>query len=558
MKKLRWQLLIVILALAAIGLLLLGQKPGVLPTDTVSVPKPIAGGVYTEGLVGVVSRLNPALDFYNPADQDINRLLYSRLIQFDARGIPSPDLAESWGISPDGTLYNLSIRAEAKWHDGEPVTASDVLFTIELLRDPDIPLPEDLRELWNEIEVEQLGDHLIQFRLPEPFAPFLDYLTFGILPQHLLGSLTAAEIIDAPFNMAPVGSGPYRFDHFIVEDGAVIGAALAANDDYYHARPFIDQFVFRYYPDAAAALAAYRAGEIMGLGQITTDILPDALKEPELSVYTGRLPEMTLIILNLDNPETPFLGETAVRTALMQALNRQGMVDRILFGQAILAHGPIFPGTWAYHEADEMLGFDPEAATARLKAEGYTIPAEGGSVRAKDEVFLEFTLLHPAEEPYASFAADIQRYWAAIGVEVTLEAVTHEALVEEYLNPRNYHAALVTLNLSNAPDPDPYPFWHQAQATGGQNYARWDDRPASEYLEQARVTLDIAERTRLYRNFQIRFVRELPALPLYYPVYSYGVAAEVQGVQLGPLFAPSDRLANAPAWYLRAELTIEE
>jgi peptide/nickel transport system substrate-binding protein len=135
--------------------------------------------------------------------------------------------------------------------------------------------------------------------------------------------------------------------------------------------------------------------------------------------------------------------------------------------------------------------------------------------------------------------------------------VPYNELVSAYLEPRTYQAALVDLDLARSPDPDPYPFWHQAQKTGGQNYSSWDDHQASEYLEQARVIVDIAERTRLYRNFQVRFTSEMPALPLFYPVYTYAVDARVQGVTMGPLFDTSDRYATITSWFLVAENSVE-
>jgi len=116
----------------------------------------------------------------------------------------------------------------------------------------------------------------------------------------------------------------------------------------------------------------------------------------------------------------------------------------------------------------------------------------------------------------------------------------------------------VDLNLSRTPDPDPYPFWHQAEATGGQNYSQWDNRSASEYLEQARVTADYDLRSKLYRNFQIVFAKELPALPLYIPVYSYGVDSQVQGVQISPMYEPSDRFATFTNWYLITRRALEQ
>ncbi len=551
MKRLRWQLLIVVLALVAIGILLIGQQPvAVQPLP----PEPVAGGVYTEGVIGSLSRLNPVLAFYNAPDRDVNRLLYSSLIRFDDRGLPLPDLGESWGISRDGTVYNFSLRSDVLWHDGNPVTARDVAFTIGLMQNPAMPVPEDLRGFWSAIEVNVLDAQTLQFRLPEPFAPFLDYLTFGVLPAHLLEGLTPEEFINAPFNLQPVGSGPFRFGQLIVENDQIVGVTLTANEKYFAGRPFIDQVIFRYYPDAPSAMAAYQAGEIQGISQISSEILPAALAEPELNLYTSRLPQLTLLLFNLDNPRLPFFTDVSIRRALLLGLNRQWMVDRVLDGQAAIADGPIFPNTWAYYEGMPRLPYDPQQAIDLIREAGYTIPAEGGDVRAnEDGVFFSFTLLHPEGEPYTSLAQVIRENWKALGVEVTLQAVPYEELINTYLERRNYEAALVDLALFQSPDPDPYPFWHQTQATGGQNYSQWDDRQASEYLEQARITVDPAERTRLYRNFQVRFANELPALPLYYPMYTYGVDAMVKGVRIGPLFDTPDRFNTITEWYLFAE-----
>jgi peptide/nickel transport system substrate-binding protein len=145
-----------------------------------------------------------------------------------------------------------------------------------------------------------------------------------------------------------------------------------------------------------------------------------------------------------------------------------------------------------------------------------------------------------------------------IGVKVELIAAPYDELVGNYLEPRKYQAALADLNTARTPDPDPYLFWHQSEATGGQNYSQWDDRTASEYLETARTSTDFADRTRLYRNFQVIFSREMPSLPLYYPVYSYAVDAQVQGVQVAPLYDISERLAFISEWYLVTRRTLEQ
>ena len=548
MRRFRWQILIVLLALVAIAALLLGQQPVLQPV--VPEVQPATGGVYTEAMVGSMGRLNPVLDFYSPSDRDLDALLFSGLLRFDARGLPQEDLVESMGISQDGKVYNFSLYENAVFHDGNPLTSEDVVFTIDLLRNSDIPIPEDIRSMWNEVEVEALDEHTLQFRLPEAYAPFMDYLTFGILPKHILGGMSAEELINAPFNMNPIGSGPYQFDQLMVENGEVAGVTLKRFDGYYKEPPFIEQMIFRYYPDTENALAAYREGEVEGISRVSPDALKSALGERGLNIYTGRLPEMSLVLLNLDNPEVPFFQEVEIRRALLTGLNRQRIIDNLRNGQAIIADGPIFPSTWAYYDGIERVGYDPDQSIDMMKEAGYTIPAEGGSIRAKEGQQLAFELLYPDDPEHTPLAEAIQRDWERLGIGVELAPVPYDELVSDHLEPHIYQAALVDINLARSPDPDPYPFWHQAQITGGQNYAKWDDRQASEFLEQARVMVDIGERTRLYRNFQVRFAADLPALPLFYPVYTYGVDSQVQGVTMGPLFDPSDRFATVSSWYL--------
>ena len=553
MKQLRWQILVVVLTLVLVGALLLSQQPIV---QTI-LPQPTSGGVYTEALIGSMSRLNPLLDRNNTADRDVDKLLFSGLIKFDSRGIPRPDIAESWGTSQDGTIYNVSIRPNAIWHDGQPVTTDDVIFTIELIKSDISFYPQDVKAMWNQVEVRRLDEKTMQFRLPEPFVPFLDYLTFGLLPQHLLGAVPADQILNAEFNLNPVGSGPYQFDHLLVENGQITGVVLNVFDKYYGQTPYIPQVVFRYYASAPEAMDAYQQGEVLGISEITLQTLDKALAQENLSLYTSRRPEMSMVLFNLNNGEVPFLQEANLRKALLTGLNRQHIINDLLRGQAIPADGPILPGSWAYYEGTEHLDYDPNAAIASLKREGFIIPAEGGDVRTKDGQRLAFELLHPNDALHTAIAEYIQRDWGQLGVQVTLVPMPYEQMIYENLTNRQYQAALIDLNLSYTPDPDPYPFWHQAEMVGGQNYSMWDSRPASEYLERARITADLNERTRLYRNFQVIFAEELPALPLYFPTHTFAVDVQLSGVQAAPLYDTSDRLSHISDWYLVTRRAIE-
>ena len=556
MKQLRWQILVVLVTLVIVAVLLYTQQSSP-ETGFAIQQQPEQGGVYTEGLVGSLGRLNPLLDWNNTADRDVDSLLFSGLVRFDERGLPQADLAEAWGVSQDGSIYNFTIRPDAVWHDGMPVTSDDVLFTIEMMKSPGSLYPQDIKDLWDRVEVTQLNEKNLKFTLPEPFAPFMDYLTFGVVPKHLLESVPPEQMESAEFNLEPVGSGPYKFDQLIVENGQIAGVVLSISSSYYGTPPFIEQVVFRYYPTSAEAFDAYQQGDVFSVSHITQDILLPALEDPNLSTYSSRLPQMGFVLFNLNNPDVAFLQDSVVRRALMLGLNRPNMINTIMQGQAFVSNSPILPGSWAYYDGIEHFEYDPETAEAILKAEEYVIPLGGGDVRAKDGIPLAFTMVHPDDAIHTQLAQAIQTQWARIGVRVDLQPQPYDQLVLTTLASRSFQSALVDLNLSRSPDPDPYPFWHQAEAVGGQNYSGWDNRAASEYLEQARVTADYSLRTRLYRNFQVIFIKELPALPLYVPVYSYGVDSQVQGVQVGPLYEPSDRLNTFTRWFLLTRRALE-
>jgi peptide/nickel transport system substrate-binding protein len=548
MKQLRWQIVVVLVAVGIVAVLLFSQQT---PSITGPIlPQPEQGGVYTEGLVGSLGRLNPLLDWNNSADRDVDRLLFSGLVKFDERGLPQPDLAKAWGVAQDGTIYNFSLRDNAVWHDGKPVTSDDVIFTIDRMKSAGSLYPQDIKDMWGKIKVTKLNDKTIKFELTEPWVPFMDYLTFGVLPKRLLEKIPPEQMATADFDINPVGSGPYKFDHLLVDNGQITGVVLTVFQNYYATAPFIEQVVFRYYPTSAEALDAYKQGDVLSVSQVSPDVLGAALEEPNLSIYTSRMPQESFVLLNLKNDEVPFLQNTKVRRALMLSINRPYIINTFIQGQAIVTDGPILPNSWAYYDGTEHFQYDPEAAVSLLKGEGYVIPAAGGDVREKEGTKLSFTLMHPDDATHTKIAETIRDEWAQIGVHVDLQAVPYDKLVLESLASRAYQAALVDLNLSRTPDPDPYPFWHQAEAAGGQNYSQWDNRAASEYLEQARVTADYTLRAKLYRNFQVVFAKELPALPLFVPVYTYGVDAQVQGVQVGALYEPSDRLATLSRWYL--------
>jgi peptide/nickel transport system substrate-binding protein len=550
-KKLRWQLLIALGGLILIAGLLFGQTPGV----EVAAPQPVRGGIYVEADVGTPVRLNPVLDSYNQIDRDLDRLIYSGLIRFDSRGLPKADLAASWTISADGKSYTFALRPDASWHDGQPVSSDDVVYTFSKLQDPDYPGPADLHEMWKQIKVEKVDDRSVQFTLPEPYAPFLDYLSLGLLPEHLLRGVSAKALIDHPYNLHPIGTGPFRFDRFVTDGTRITAISLTAFDKYYGDHPYLQGVEIRFYTDPKAALEAFQAGQVQGLGRASDAELPPLLQDPKIATYSARLPSAGIVFLNLKNPEKTFLADKQIRQALLLSVNRQALIDRFLGGQASVAVGPILPGSWAFAAGLEPTRYDPDRAANQLTAAGYVLPAGAapGSpeyVRSKAKVTLAFELAHPDDPLHTAVAKAIQANWALIGVQVTLKPVSADSLLKEVLEPRQYEAALTDLNLSRYPDPDPYPFWHDSQVDTGQNYSGFVDRNTSIWLEEARTNPDINQRAGLYRSFQHRFMDQVPSLLLYYPVYTFAVDAQVQGITVGPMVDPSDRFESIGRWYL--------
>lgn len=548
MKQFRWQLLIVLITALVVGLILIfyQTKPA---APVVKEPSPISGGSYTEALVGQFSRLNPLLDHYNQPDRDVDRLLFSRLIKHDRNGRPQAELAQNWTVSEDATHFTFYLNQKAVWHDGVPVTSHDVAFTVKLLQSGSPYIAPHLRELWPKVQVLVHGDDSIEFVLQDSFAAFFDYLSFQILPSHLLAIQNIEELIDHPFTLKPVGSGPFQFSKLIVENAVIKGIELEANQLYFDQAPFIEKVTFKYYPDRESALQAYLAGEVDGLSSISDNEINRVLAQQGLNLYSSREAHLTMVFLNNASLDAPYLQQTDFRKALMAAVNRQGMIDEVLMGQGVLAVGPFLPDSWAYYDGQSHYRYDPDLARQLLAALGMTLNEESLLKTAEGQA-VKLKLLVPQETRYESLAQVVERNWRTVGLDVELVVKPYDQVIAD-LDARNFQAALIDIDFSRTPDPDPYPFWSEATVSEGQNYSGWVSSTASEYIEQARVISDTEMRIKLYRNFQVLFAEDLPSLPLFFPVYNYAVKDSIQNISMGPIYDPSDRFNTIGEWYIK-------
>jgi peptide/nickel transport system substrate-binding protein len=560
-RYIRWQILLVLVGVGLLITLLV-----YVAFNFTTVWEAARGGTYVEGLAGTPQFINPLLCQTYEVDGDLCTLVFNGLTRIDYHGQVTPDLARDWEVSGDGLSYTFHLRPGLRWHDGTRVTAADVVFTIKLLQDSNYPGRPDWAELWRNVTVTEVDDRTVRFELAQPFAPFLDYTSVGILPQHILQDVPAGELLDHPFNLNPIGSGIYRVSEVVTDTGRIAHIILEANPFYFDRKPLIGRIQFKFYPPSYQAVyQAYLDDEVQGIGRVAPQNLADARANPDLQLFTSTLPQYTLIYLNLASETAPFLAEREVRQALLYALDRQALIDRVLDGQAIVAHSPVLPDTWAYDPEIPRYEYDPDTARGLLEAAGWqatgvtTSPALSATATAtptvgawfKEGRALSFSLLVLDDPTRVAVAQEVARQWALIGVRANVEPVA-TGLLNERITPRRYQAALVDLDLTPSGDPDPYPFWHQTQIEPpGLNYASYDDRDMSEILETARFTVDQEARKQLYFQFQQLFARDVPAILLYLPTYTYAVDKQVYGVHVGPIVRPGDRFLGIADWYVR-------
>lgn len=539
-RYIRWQI-----ALALVGIFLLTLLLGVTAYNVSTELVPAQGGVFREGVAGNPQYINPLLCQMHEVDQDLCRLLFRGLTRLDGNGRVVPDLAEIWSATADGLIYTFRLRENLFWHDGVPVTAEDVIFTVGMMQSPETPVIPDLASLWRSVEAERVDERTVRFILNQPFAPFLDYTAVGLLPKHIWEHVPPAEIASSPLNAMPVGNGPMK-----VTEVAADHIRLEANPYANTVTSYISAVEFHFYPDYPSVYAAYSKGELDGISRIVPSDLMLARDRPDLQLFSALESVYTSIVFNLKSPSVPFFQEKAVRQALYYALDRKKLIENTLSGQGIVAHSPIPATNWAYTDDVRQYAYDPGRASQLLDEAGW-IDTNGDGVRDKDGRPLSFILLANDDPIRQAILAEISNDWRAIGVQAIPETVSFAGLVSDFLAPRRFDAALVTWDISG--DPDPYPLWHSSQAEeGGQNYAGWQNEDADELLSEARGKIDSEKRAAIYGDFQRLFSEEAPALLLYYPAYTYGVSERVKNVQIGALNDPSDRFTTFPEWYIVA------
>ncbi|MCA9927231.1 MAG: peptide ABC transporter substrate-binding protein [Anaerolineales bacterium] len=545
--NLRWQLLLaaigfgLVFAILSFQVQVQTQSGDLFCTATVPVP----GGNFVEGIVGAPRMLNPLLSDIIPVEQELVDLIFDGLTDYDDSGRLVPALAERWSVAEDGRSIQFVLREGVTWHDGEPVTAADVAFTYGLMQDDAFPGTVALHDLWQSVTIRVVDERTVEFILSAPYSPFMEATTRGILPAHLLQGETAVSLQDHPFNLFPIGTGPFMVDSTQnwQESGRLV---LTPNPDDWPLGTQLDHLEFRFFSSETAVIDAFTNGEIQAINRLTAVDLPKVADLPDARLFTTLEDRQTMLLFNQRAAEENKLQTVSMRQALAYGLDRQALIDTVLSGQGVLREGPYLPGTWAYTpHTFTIYENEPVSATVKLEENGWLVP-EGQIMRWREGEPLSIRLV--ALESKQALVTAVVDQWATLGIDVQLNSLRTLADLQEVLAEGSFDVALVDVTPSR--DPDLYDFWSQEAIVRGQNYGGWNNRRASIALESGRQLWRVEERRPFYDTFLRLYDAELPALTLYQHVTTYVVNSDVNHVDIGLIQRPRDRYATFNEWFL--------
>lgn len=513
--------------------------------STKSVPQ--VGGEYTEGIAAQPRYINPILSQTSEADANLVQLIYSGLFTHNADGALTPRLVEKYSVSEDGRVYTLTLKQGVKWHDEGELTADDVLFTIQAIQDPAYKSP--LRSNWLSVEASAVDRYTLTLTLKKAYFGFLESLTVGILPKHIWENISPENFLLADYNLAPVGSGPYRFyDSEQDSHGNMLSYELRAFDEYFAGMPFIDKIIFRFYPDEKSLVDAYSRKEVLGINTALPASLSLLQERKSTRVYEIAIPRIFAVFLNIT--KNAALAHDEVRQALAFATDREAIIRDVLHGKGQPAETALLPFMRGYAADLSFPRFDEGKANSILDAGGWVRGADG--IRGKATVGLEFELLVPDWPELVETADLIKNQWEKVGIRATVNVLGAAALQQNAIRPREYQALL--FGEAAMLDSDPYSFWHSSQKHDpGLNLAFFDNKEADEILLSLREEVNEEKRLEKYRKFQEVLLKENPAVFLYTPTYLFVVNNSIKGIESKSANAPADRLSNIEDWYIKTQ-----
>jgi peptide/nickel transport system substrate-binding protein len=508
------------------------------------VAAPARGGSLTEGLLGSPRFINPVLAL-SDADRDLTALAYSGLLRATPDGGYEPDLASGYTVSDDGRVYTFTMRDGATFHDGTPVTAEDVAYTVQKIQDPALKSP--LRANWDGVIAEAPDARTVRFTLKAPYAPFIKNLTLGILPHALWGGASDEEFSFSELNSSPVGSGPYRVEKVTrTASGIPSSYQLKPFAGYALGQPYLS-LTLRFYQNEDDLVQALKKGDIDAASGLSPEKLA-GLKGANIA--TAPINRVFGVFFNQNQSE--LLRQKPVREALDAAIDREDLVSKVLGGYGTPLSGPVPPSALPQLEGSSTpKGL--EAAREILAQDGWEMGENGvlmkeGSGPGAEAQALSFDLATANVPELRAAAQYLHDEWSKLGVQANVKVFEAGDLSQNVIRPRHYDALLFGEVIGR--ELDLFAFWHSSQRNDpGLNVAGYANADADRALEELRQTSEPARRAALYREFSDELAADVPAVFLYAPDFVYSIPNDIQGLDLGLIETPSDRFSSVTQWH---------
>lgn len=506
---------------------------------------PSRGGNLIEGVVGTPRFVNPLLAV-SEADRDLSALVYSGLLRMDEHGRLMPDIADSYDISEDGKTYTFYLKKDLTWHDGKPITTDDVIFTIGRAKDSTIKSPK--RPAWEGVATEKIDDYTVRFHLGQPYAGFAESATLGILPAHLWQEVPVEAFTLSDYNLNGIGSGPYKIKE-ISKDRAGIPKYydLVPFNEFGLGKPKIALIRIAFYPSTDKLIEAYKAGDVESINAISPQTATE-LKSDGARIITSPLPRVFGVFFNQNQSDV--LAKSEVRKALDIAINREVVIDQILFGYGQPITSPVPPGSIGYIKPDATPKENIANAKAVLIDNGWELNDSG--VWQKGNITLSFSLVSP-ETPELKLASElVVAQWRELGAQVNLEVYEVGDLNQNIIRPRKFDALFFGEII--AQDADLFSFWHSSQRFDpGLNITMYTNLAVDELLTQIKSSSDPKERENKLKKFTEEINADRPAIFVYSPEFIYVLPDKIKNAKIGPITTPANRFSLIHEWYITTE-----
>lgn len=526
---------------------------GIMFSKMSSVEVAARGGILTEGVVGTPRFINPVLAVTR-ADKDMVALVYAGIARLNSDGTITPDVAESITISEDGLVYNVLLREDVVFHDGTPLTTDDIAYTIAQIQNS--PLASPLRASWDGVMIEVVSPTEINFVLKEAYAPFIENLTVGILPRHIWKDATSEDFPFSQHNSEPVGAGPYKIKNIVRNTSGIPESyVLAAHKHYHHGSPQIATIALNFYQNEDTLVAAFNAHKVDSAAGLSPQALTRLVLDPQThTLLTAPLPRTFAVFFNQN--KSPVLRDLAARRALEAAIDRDVLIDRVLKGYAKPISSPVPIGFGAVITETADTSTTPlEDARAILRDNGWTInPATGIFEKEIDGGMtpLAFSIATINTPVFTETADYLRAEWQKLGASVEIKQFEQSDLTQAIIRPRDYEALLFGTVVGRALDF--YSFWHSSQQNDpGLNIALYANITTDSALLRARTSASSTERFAAVQEFATELAKEVPAIFLYNPEFTYVLPVQVTGTNFTGLGEPHERFAAVHEWYIETD-----